>query len=104
LSKDAIICKIIEKKYVDQSNASATPQIDVANVTIHDNFHLINMMFMDETIDMSDVWQHYTSQVAADSPFWVHVASKFNSLSLDGDPNMEGVDFLDKVHFTHPVL
>ena len=54
MSKDAIICKIIEKKYVDQSIASATPQIDVANVTIHDNFHLINMMFTDETIDMSD--------------------------------------------------
>jgi hypothetical protein len=29
------------------------------------------------------------------------VASKFNSLSPDGDPNMEGIDFLDKMYLTH---
>jgi hypothetical protein len=32
---------------------------------------------------------------------WVQVASKFIRFSQDGDPNTEGIDFLDKVHFTH---
>jgi hypothetical protein len=53
LSKDAIICKIIKKTHVDQTIAIAIPQINAANVTIHDNFRLINVMFMDETIEMS---------------------------------------------------
>jgi hypothetical protein len=53
LSKDAIICKIMKKTYVDQTIAIAIPQINAANVTIHDNFRLINVMFMDETIEMS---------------------------------------------------
>jgi len=42
-----------------------------------------------------------TSQDGANSLFWVYVASKFNGLSPDEDPNMESIDFLDKVHFTH---
>jgi hypothetical protein len=63
---------------------------------------------MDETIEMSDQCGSIatraeldTSQVGANSPFWVYVALKFNSLSPDGDPNTVGIDFLDKVHFTH---
>ncbi len=63
---------------------------------------------MDETIEMSDQCGSIatraeldTSQVGANSPFWVYVASKFNSLSPDGDPNMEGIDFLDKMYLTH---
>jgi hypothetical protein len=43
LSKDAIICRIIKKKYVDQTIASTNAQIDADNVTIHDNFCLINV-------------------------------------------------------------
>jgi hypothetical protein len=65
-------------------------------------------MFLDETIEMSDQCGSLatrseldTSQVGANSPFWVHVSNKFNSIAQDGDPNMEGIDFLDKVHFTH---
>jgi hypothetical protein len=56
-------------------------------------------MFMDETIEMSDECGSLasraeldTSQVGANSPFWVHVALKLNSLSQDGDPNKEGID------------
>jgi hypothetical protein len=103
-----VICKIIEKKYVDQTIISASPQIYAANVTIHDNFHLLNVIFMDETIEMSDQCGSVstraeldTIQVGAKSPFWVYVASKFNSLSPDGDPNTEGIDFLNKVHFNY---
>jgi hypothetical protein len=43
-----------------------------------------------------------TSQVSPNSPFWVHVSNKFNSIAQDGDRNVEGIDFLDNVHFTHP--
>jgi hypothetical protein len=43
-----------------------------------------------------------TSQIGSNSPFWVHVSNKFNSIAQDGDPNVEGIDFLDNVHFTHP--
>ena len=38
LPKDAIICKIIEKRYVNDSIANTAPQLDTENVTIHDNF------------------------------------------------------------------
>jgi hypothetical protein len=48
---------------MDQTIASATPQIDAANVIIHDNFRLINVKFMDEAIEMSalscyETWFH----------------------------------------------
>jgi hypothetical protein len=108
LSKDAIICKIIEKRYVDASISAAAPQIDAENVTIHDNVRLVHVMFLDETIEMSNQCGSLTTrseldtnQVGANSPFWVHVSNKFNSIAQDGDPNTEGIDFLDKVHFTH---
>jgi hypothetical protein len=110
LPKDTIICKIIEKKYVDAhtSAADTTPTIDAENVTMHDNFRLINVMFLDEIMEASNQCGNLatrneldTAQVGANSPFWLTVTSKFNSIIQDGDPNAEGVDFLDKVHFTH---
>jgi hypothetical protein len=109
LPKDAIICKIIEKCYVNDSIANTAPQLDTENVTIHDNFRLINVMFLDEVIEMSDQCGNLatrseldTSQVGANSPFWVNVSNKFNSIAQDGDPNIEGIDYLDHVQFTHP--
>ena len=54
LSKDAIICKINEKKYIDQSIPNTTSQIDAEKFTIYENCCLLNFMFMDETIELSD--------------------------------------------------
>jgi hypothetical protein len=109
LPKDARICKIIEKRYVNDSIANTAPQLDAENVTIHDNFRLINVMFLDEVIEMSDQCGSLatrseldTSQVGANSPFWVYVSNKFNSIAQDGDPNVEGIDYLDHVQFTYP--
>jgi hypothetical protein len=31
----------------------------------------------------------------------IEISDKFNSIAQDGDPNVEGIDFLDNVHFTH---
>jgi hypothetical protein len=102
LPKDTIICKIIEKKYVDAhtSAANTTPTIDAENVTIHDNFRLINVMFLDEIMEASNQCGNLatrneldTAQVGANSPFWLTVTSNFNSIIQDGDPNAEGVDF-----------
>jgi hypothetical protein len=66
-------------------------------------------MFLDKVIEMSDQCGSLatrseldTSQVGANSPFWVNVSNKFNSISPDGDPNVEGTDYLDHVQFTHP--
>jgi hypothetical protein len=110
LPKDSIICKKIEKKYVDShtSGESTAPQVDLETVTIHDNFRLINVMFLDDIVVASDQCGNLatraeldTSQVGANSPFWLNVTSKFNSIVQDGDPNAEGLDFLDEVHFTH---
>ncbi len=106
MSKYAIICKIIEKKYVDQPILDATPQIDSENFTIHDNFCLVNIMFTDETIEISNESGSLatrakldTSQVGSHAPFYFGVMFLPNSLGLDGNPNMEGTDFLEKVHF-----
>jgi hypothetical protein len=46
LSKDAIICKIIEKRYVDASISDSAPQIDTETVTIDNLFCLINVSFL----------------------------------------------------------
>jgi hypothetical protein len=66
-------------------------------------------MFLDEIIEMWDQCGSLatrsklnTSQVGANSPLWVHVSNKFNSIAKDGDPNIEYIDFLDNIHFTHP--
>jgi hypothetical protein len=98
LLKDAIICKIIEKKYVDASVSHSAPQIDTENVIVHDNFCLIEIS--DQCGSLATRSELDTSQLGANSPFWVHVVRKFKSIGQDSDPNVEGIDFLDKVHFT----
>jgi hypothetical protein len=83
---------VIEKRYVDTSISDSAPKIDTENVTIHDNLHLINIMFLDKIIEMPDECGSLAtrseldaSQVGANSPFWIHVSSKFNSIAQDGD-------------------
>ena len=99
LLKDSINCKIIEKKYVDShtSGESTAPQVDSENATIYDNVRLINIMILDDIMVASDQCGNLatrteldTSQVGANSPFWLTVTSKFNSIIQDGDPNAEG--------------
>jgi hypothetical protein len=62
--KDTIICKLIEKKYVDAhtSAADTTPQINTENATIHYNFCLINIIFLDVMMAVSDQCGNLTTR------------------------------------------
>jgi hypothetical protein len=126
LSKEGIVCRIMEKEFTDQlvvgqaivgatasalGNDSAPVGVPTmaspSIVTIHDNFRLANIMFCEEVMEVSSQCgsaatcnELDTNMVGSNSPFWNKVASLFHS--KDGcDPATDGVDFLDKLHFEH---
>jgi len=116
LSKEGIVQRILEKQFmndlatagVDESAAATPPATEVPSVvTIHDNFRLVNVMFCTEITEISNQCRSAatrneldTNMVGANSPFWNKVSSLFNAISAC-DPNSDGVDFLNKVHFNH---
>jgi hypothetical protein len=65
-------------------------------------------MFLDEIIKMSDQCGSLAIRSELDTSQVVlilHIgfmSAKNNSIAKDGDPNVEVIDFLDTVHFTHP--
>jgi len=120
LSKDGIVCRIMEKEFLKKlesaegataaagsgpSNETTPPPPSIAS--IHDNFRLVNDMFSEDIIEISTECgssatrnQLDTNMVGANSPFWRKVSSLFHC--VDGcDPCTDGIDFLDKVHFEH---
>lgn len=116
LSKEGIIARVMEKTFITEmingvdsaaAAASGVTPPPTSIVTIHDNFRLVNVMFSEDVMNISTQCGNAatrneldTNLVGSNSPFWNKVSSLFHS--IDGcDPNTDGVDFLDKVHFEH---
>jgi len=86
LSKEGIVQRILEKQLmndlaaagVDESAAATSPATEVPSVVmIHDNFHLVNVMFCTEITELSNQCgsaatrnELDTNMVGANSPFW----------------------------------
>ncbi len=77
-------------------------------MTNFDNFRLINIMFMDGMIVMSNTCGNLatildlgTSQVSTDSPFRVNTAGKYSSITQDGSPDTKV--WISSIRCTSPI-